>query len=115
MSESEIIDINLHVYKSIEYIKNNIDKKITLDDLCKEVELSKYYFSRIFNKHMGISPYRYILNCKIEAVKKDLRKGIDINTIVNNYEFYDLSHLNKIFSQVYGVTPLMFKELDKIK
>ena len=50
MSESEIIDINLHVYKSIEYIKNNIDKKITLDYLCKEVELSKYYFFVLYHR-----------------------------------------------------------------
>ena len=33
-----------------------------------------------------------------------------MNTIVNKYEFYDLSHLNKNFIKVYGITPLEYQE-----
>ena len=65
---------------------------------------------RIFKKEVGITPYRYILNCKIEAVKEDLHAGVDVNTIVNKYEFYDLSHLNKNFIKVYAITPLEYQE-----
>ena len=67
----------------------------------------------MFKKETGITPYRYILNCKIEEVKKDLLDGVDINTIVNKYEFYDLSHLNKNFIKIYGITPLEYQEFHK--
>lgn len=102
---------NLYINQSIKYINNNIKEKIVIDDVCKNINLSKYYFSRLFKENVGITPYRYILNCKIEGVVNDLSKGIDINTIVSNYSFYDLSHLNKSFIKVYGITPLEFQEL----
>ncbi|WP_455539728.1 helix-turn-helix transcriptional regulator [Terrisporobacter sp.] len=104
-------ETNLYISKSIKYIHSNIKQKIIIDDICKNINLSKYYFSRLFKEKVGITPYRYVLNCKIEGVVKDLSKGIDINTIVSNYSFYDLSHLNKSFIKVYGITPLEFQEL----
>lgn len=102
---------NPYITKSIEYINNNIKKKLTIDEICQYVYLSKFYFLRMFKKEVGVTPYRYILHCKIEAVKNDLYMGIDINTLVNKYGFYDLSHLNKSFIKIYGITPLEYKEL----
>lgn len=113
LEESNII--NPYVIKSIDYIKKNIKNKITINQVCNHVNLSKYYFSRVFKQEIGITPYKYILNCKIEGVKKDLKNGVDINTVANNYGFYDLSHLNKNFIKVYGITPLEFQESCKAK
>ena len=109
-SNDEEKHINPYISKSIAYINNNLKNKITINDVCQYINLSKFYFSRIFKKEVGITPYRYILNCKIEAVKEDLHAGVDVNTIVNKYEFYDLSHLNKNFIKVYGITPLEYQE-----
>lgn len=104
-------NINSYIKKSIQYINSNIKQKITIDDVCMNINLSKYYFSRMFKEQVGITPYRYILECRMEEVKKDLSKGVDINTIVSNYDFYDLSHLNKSFIKRYGITPLEFQEM----
>ena len=109
-SNDEVKHINPYISKSIAYINNNLKNKITINDVCQYINLSKFYFSRIFKKEVCITPYRYILNCKIEAVKEDLHAGVDVNTIVNKYEFYDLSHLNKNFIKVYGITPLEYQE-----
>lgn len=113
MYTSKVNNVNPYISKSIEYINNNIRKKLSIDEICKYINLSKFYFSRMFKKETGVTPYRYILNCKIEEVKKDLLDGIDINTIVNKYEFYDLSHLNKNFIKIYGITPLEYQEFHK--
>ncbi len=42
--ESEPID------KSILYMKHHLDTTLTLDDICNEIKLSKYYYSRQFKK-----------------------------------------------------------------
>ncbi|MEG0857063.1 MAG: AraC family transcriptional regulator [Terrisporobacter sp.] len=102
--------INQYIRKSIKYIDDNLNKRITIDEICKSINLSKYYFSRMFKSQLGITPYRYILNRKMEEVKKDLLEDIDINTIVSNYDFYDLSHLNKSFVKIYKITPLEFQD-----
>lgn len=115
MPSSKIYNANPYIIKSIKYINANIKKKLTIDEICQYINLSKFYFSRIFKQEVGVTPYRYILNCKVEAVKNDLIDGVDINTIVSKYEFYDLSHLNKNFIKVYGITPLEYQESCKIK
>ena len=109
-SNDEVKHINPYISKSIAYINNNLKNKITINDVCQYINLSKFYFSRKFKEEVGVSPYRYILDCKLEAVKNDLADGVDINTLVSKYEFYDLSHLNKNFVKVYGKTPLEYQE-----
>lgn len=115
MPSSKIYNANPYITKSIKYINDNIKKKLSIDEICQYINLSKFYFSRIFKKEVGVTPYRYILDCKIEAVKSDLAEGVDINTVASKYEFYDLSHLNKNFIKVYGITPLEYQESCKIK
>ncbi|HBI93870.1 MAG TPA: hypothetical protein DDY58_16390 [Terrisporobacter glycolicus] len=107
MLDSEIYS-NPYITKSIGYINNNINKKLTIDEICQYIHLSKFYFLRIFKKEVGVTPYRYILDCKVEGVKNDLYIGIDINTLVDKYGFYDLSHLNKSFIKIYKITPLEY-------
>lgn len=108
-------NVNPYIIKSIKYINQNLKKKITINEICQYINLSKYYFSRMFKNEIGVTPYRYIMNCKIEAIKEDLSYGVDINTIVSKYEFYDLSHLNKNFIKIYGITPLEYQESCKSK
>ena len=115
MPSSKIYNANPYITKSIKYINDNIKKKLSIDEICQYINLSKFYFSRIFKEEVGVTPYRYILDCKIEAVKSDLDKGVDINTAASKYEFYDLSHLNKNFIKVYGITPLEYQDSCKIK
>lgn len=115
MPNNKINSNNPYIIKSINYINENLKKKLTINEICQYINLSKFYFSRIFKREIGVSPYRYILNCKIEEIKTDLSDGIDINTLVSKYEFYDLSHLNKNFIKVYGITPLEYQESCKIK
>lgn len=77
---------------------------LKLDDICKELNLSKFQFIRLFKAHTGISPYQYFLNCKIERAKQVIEKNKDIYATVSECGFVDLTHLNKHFKSVYGTT-----------
>lgn len=82
----------------------NIDNVLKLDDLCKEFNLSKYQFIREFKAHTGISPYQFFLNSKVEHAKQSIEKNKDIYTAVAEYGFVDLTHLNRHFKSVFGIT-----------
>ena len=51
-SNDEVKHINPYISKSIAYINNNLKNKITINDVCKYINLSKFYFSRIFKKEV---------------------------------------------------------------
>ena len=98
-----------------EYIMRNAEKKITLDDLSKLVNLSNSHVIRIFKKAFGITPYDYIMQCKIETARNML-----LNTSLKVYEiseylnFSDEHYFSNCFKQRTGVSPRRFREESEI-
>ncbi|MFJ5770444.1 AraC family ligand binding domain-containing protein [Psychrobacillus sp. NPDC093180] len=85
-------------------LHTNLDKVLKLDEICKELHVSKFQFIRSFKAHTGITPYQYFLNCKIERAKKLIEQNRDIYSAVAACGFVDLTHLNKHFKSIYGTT-----------
>ena len=52
-----------------QYINENMDKNISVDDLAERLNYSKYYFLREFKKLNGITPYQNVVEKKIQIAK----------------------------------------------
>ncbi|WP_286905178.1 helix-turn-helix domain-containing protein [Clostridium sp. UBA1652] len=81
-------------------ISCNSKDVLRLDDICKELEMSKFKFIRLFKENTGISPYQYFLNYKVELSKKLIEKHRDVYSAVVECGFVDLTHLNKHFKRI---------------
>lgn len=95
---------NALIRKAKDMLHADLGNVLKLDEICKELDLSKFKFIRLFKAHTGISPYQYFLNYKIERAKHLMEKNGDIYSVVAECGFVDLSHLNKHFKSVYGTT-----------
>ncbi|WP_338450830.1 AraC family transcriptional regulator [Niallia oryzisoli] len=95
---------NVLIGKAKDMIHANLEKVLKLDEICNELNLSKFQFIRLFKANTGISPYQYFLNCKVERAKQLIEKSGDIYSAVSECGFVDLTHLNKHFKSVYGTT-----------
>ncbi|MEH6403500.1 MAG: AraC family transcriptional regulator [Sneathiella sp.] len=93
------------VLKAKDYIHENITQEIGLDDISEAVNISKYHFLRLFREQVGITPYQYVLNYRVNQARKALDHSFSLNDVVYDYGFADLSHFNRRFKSVYGVTP----------
>ncbi|MDQ0493777.1 AraC family transcriptional regulator [Paenibacillus brasilensis] len=96
------------IKKAKDIIQFKLESVLKLDDICKELEMSKFKFIRLFKANTGISPYQYFLNCKIERAKQLIEKNKDIYSAVAECGFVDLAHLNKHFKSIYGTTAFEF-------
>ncbi|PJN87242.1 AraC family transcriptional regulator [Bacillus sp. mrc49] len=92
------------IRKAKDMLHANLQSVLKLDKMCKELNLSKFQFIRLFKAQTGITPYQYFLNCKIEHAKQLIEKKRDIYSAVAECGFVDLTHLNKHFKSVYGTT-----------
>ncbi len=90
--------------KAKEMIDGGVKNVLRLDDICQKLGVSKYRFIRSFKANTGISPYQYFLNCKVELAKKIIGQNRDVYLAVTECGFVELTHLNKHFKRVYGVT-----------
>jgi AraC-like DNA-binding protein/ligand-binding sensor protein len=99
------------IYKSIEYIRRNYMKKVTLDEVSENVALSPSYFSRIFKKEMKTSFNSYLNSVRIEMSKKLLfDEDIPLSDIAMLVGFEHQSYYSKIFKQNTGISPRQYRE-----
>jgi len=99
---------NTLIGKAKDMIHCNLENVLRLDDICKELNMSKFQFIRLFKANTGISPYQYFLNCKIEFAKQLIEKNRDVYSAVVECGFVDLTHLNKHFKSIYGITAFKY-------
>lgn len=93
-----------------DFIRDNIQTDMSLDEISKHANLSKYHFLRMFRQQFGITPHQYILNCRINRAREDLESGSSLDDVVFDYGFSDLSHFNRRFKPIYGMTPKQYQQ-----
>ncbi|MBD0267138.1 MAG: helix-turn-helix transcriptional regulator [Cyanobacteria bacterium Co-bin8] len=97
----------LHV---TDYIHDCLASDIQLSDLAKLLGLSQFHFSRLFKQSMGISPYQYVLQQRVERAKQLLKTtNLPVMEIALLCGFSSHSHLGKWFRQSTGTTPKAFR------
>ncbi|BAY81725.1 putative transcriptional regulator [Calothrix parasitica NIES-267] len=77
--------------------------------MANELGISRYHFCRLFQKSMGISPYQYLIKCRIERAKELLlQPHTSIADVALKVGFSNQSHFSKYFKRVVGMTPKEF-------
>lgn len=84
----------------------NLSVDISLDDLAAECRLSARQLTRAFRSSMGMPPHRWLLIHRVEKAKSRLtRPGISLSEIASACGFADQSHFTRVFTQMVGVSP----------
>jgi AraC family transcriptional regulator len=100
---------SLKLQQAIDYIQTHLAEDISLETIATEVGMSRYYFCRLFKQSTGISPYQYLLECRIERAKVLLLQGQQsIIDIAIQAGFTNQSQFGKHFKRFTGVTPKQF-------
>ena len=110
-SNQEYIQIN----RVCEYIKDNIDKALTVDILIKVCGMGRSNFFSIFQKVLGVSPGEYIRKEKvIHAMELLKNKNISILEIALECGFQQETSFCRFFKQMTGYSPSTYrKEIKK--
>ncbi len=91
--------------KVIDYIVNNIDKKIEVKDLAEMTGWQTQHFIRNFKSHLGITPYKYVLQHKIDKAKRLLcDTELSISEIAYDLGFQSHSNFSTTFLRMENKT-----------
>lgn len=99
--------------KAVEFARQNVENNVAIgvEDMAKKVGYSKYYFTKKFIEHFGISPYEFIIKEKIEKCKSKLiNSRATISSIAYECGFVDASHMTNCFKKREGMTPSQFRK-----
>lgn len=99
------------IRRVVDYIQENYNQQISLDDLIEVVHLSKYYFLKLFKQHTGLSPYEYLIHFRINKAKMLLRStDRSVGSIAAEVGFLDESNFIKQFKKITGSKPLVYRK-----
>ncbi len=93
------------------YIEENYSRDLSLDDVSRKVDISPYYFSRIFKEQVGKNFIDYLTDLRIEKAKKLLKQSeMSMKEICASIGYSDPNYFSRTFKKNVGVTPTVYKE-----
>ncbi len=99
------------VGKARKYITENFMKDITLDDVSRQVDISPYYFSKLFKQETGQNFIEYLTQIRIGKAKELLSGSqLSIKEICAQAGYADPNYFSRIFKKQEGITPREFRE-----
>ena len=95
----------------IEYINENLEQDLALDELASLVGMSPYRFARAFKQSIGLPPHQYLLERRISRAKM-LLTDTELSLIEISYRlgFSSQSHFTSTFRRWTAVTPKAYRE-----
>ncbi len=106
---------NLIVNNAINFIENNINKKIKMDDITKHCNVSSGYLSRLFKDATGVSILKYADDIKMKRAADMLfNEDFTIKEVAYTFGYSDSLYFSKRFKKWYGISPSDYKNNKEI-
>ncbi|NLI94947.1 MAG: AraC family transcriptional regulator [Erysipelotrichaceae bacterium] len=99
------------VQAGVEYIENNFQHKVSVQDIADNVGITPNYLSAIFVEHLGLSPKQYLTNLKMEkAIDLLLNNNDPIKDIAKAVGYDNALHFSGEFKKHTGQSPSIYRE-----
>ena len=95
-------------------LTNHISESLPLDNLAKDLYLSKYYLIRKCKRNLGLTPHKFHLQNRIRKAQTLLFTNKSVTEASVNTGFYDQSHFDRAFKNIVGISPTEFLASSKI-
>lgn len=119
LTEKSEIGSNDLIYQTVAYISANLQKSFLLEDMAKDLGVSKYVLSRVFSKTFHRNFNQYLNDARLGYAKQRLENISDpITTICLNSGFDSQRTFNRVFKEKYRLSPSdyrkkLYKDLEK--
>lgn len=105
---------NSLVQRAKEYINENYRKDLSLDELSRELDISPYYFSKLFKEETGSNFVEYLTGLRMDRAKELLKdESLSMKEICAAIGYSDPNYFSRIFKKNVGLTPTEYREREK--
>ena len=102
-----------YVAPAVTMIQEQYAQPLSIEELAKQLFISSQYFSRLFKKFIGQSPYQYLIDWRIRCSKELLinKPKLSVQEIALHVGFDSPSQFIEMFKKKNQLTPKQFRKL----
>jgi transcriptional regulator GlxA family with amidase domain len=98
------------VIRAQEYIENNFENRITVDEVADKFAIGRRSLERRFKKATGNTLIEYMQRVKIEAAKRSFETSHkNINEVMYDVGYSDTKAFRELFRKITGLTPIEYR------
>lgn len=95
----------------IEYLAENVNGRVSIDDICRRMNYTRSYIFRQFKRVTGQSIMAYFTSLKIKEAKRLLRQtDMSVTEIAEALSFDTPNYFTKTFKRIVGSTPMQYRK-----
>lgn len=96
---------------AMHYMEENYQKDIDVASLAAQLGFSRAYFSTLFQKSTGETPYRYLTKIRLRRACAYLKEdSLSVEEIAYSVGFSSLQRFSEMFKKEYDYSPLQYKK-----
>lgn len=92
------------------YMKENIEKNLTMDEIAKHCRTNTTKLKRVFKKFTGTGAMTHFAGMKITAAKMLLREDLSVLEISERLGYSSQAYMSLCFKKETGMSPLQYKK-----
>ncbi len=101
---------DIEVKRAQEFIENNFEEKINVEELAGKFAVGRRSFERRFKKATNNSIIEYAQRVKIEAAKRVLESGAkNVSEVMFDVGYSDTKAFRGVFKKITGLTPVEYR------
>lgn len=100
----------IQIEKAIKYIDENFKEHPSIDEVAKNIGMSKYHFIRVFKEYVGVTPMQFLHSVTLNYAKEHIKESKSILESSLDMGLSSSSRLHELFVNLIGVTPKEWRE-----
>ncbi len=109
-NQTNLSFLSKNLISIITYVKNNLSVLNTVSDICKALNISRTYVSKLFREEIGCTPYRYLTDVKLEYSISLLKHGKNVTEACYGAGFNSCSVYIETFKKKFSITPYKYQK-----
>jgi AraC-like DNA-binding protein len=94
-----------------QFVQNHVEEPITLEQVVRHVNVSRFYFCKLFKKATGMTLTEYVSRVRVEKAKNLLvNPSLRISEVVYAAGFGSIPQFNNVFKRLVGMPPTEYRE-----
>jgi AraC family ethanolamine operon transcriptional activator len=95
----------IHVRRAREFALEHPDTPLQVQDLCRELRISRRVLQDSFRAVLGVSPLWYLRTLRLDGARRALLAGCPVGQVVEQWGFWHWSRFSHDYRQLFGELP----------